>query len=906
MVIHYRLFETQVERTPEAVALVFEAQQLTYRDLNSKANQLAHYLRTLGVGPDILVGICVERSLDMVVGLLGIQKAGGAFVALSPSYPQERLALILSDTQVPVILTQEKLVTRIPQYQGHLVCLDRGWQKIAAERASNPVSEVQPENLAYVTYTSGSTGKPKGVMMTHQSIGLGYQWLQEIYPIDSRDRVLQKVPICFSVFTWEIFWPLMTGAQIVLAKPDGHRDPAYLVKLIAQEQITIVYFIPSLLRIFLEEQGLETCSSLRLVFSTGEMLPFALKERFFERLRECELHDVYGSEEDFLATNWHCQPGGAPRRFSLGRPISKIPIYILDEQLQPVPTGEVGELHTSCSLLAKGYLNRPELTAQKFIPNPFENSKFSRLYKTGDLARYLPDGNIELLGRLDNRVKIGSYRVELGEIEAVLSQHPAIKQAVVVVREDIPDNKRLVSYVVPAYLSQQSEATNNEQTESWSPIGNETYKQPAAEQLVTELRNFLKKQLPDYMIPSVFMLLETLPLTSNGKVDRRSLPALDQSYRTLEVNFVAPRDELELQLTKIWEKVLDLQPIGIKDNFFHLGGHSLLSVRLFSEIEKAYQQKIPLTTLLAAPTVEELAQVIGQENDSIHWSPLVAIQPGFSKPPWFFIHAGGGGGMIQFRNLSRYMGSDQPFYGIDSLGLYGETTCPPTIEEMATLYLKEIRAVQPEGPYFLGGLCLGGLIAYEIAQQLYEQDDEIGLLVLFNTLTPNGIMRIPVLKRFSDHILNLFKEGPDYVIKKYQGKIKQIKNQNRRKKSLEKSNKIYLKSSQSTSEAIDYKTRRLVVGQIHNNAYKNYVPKPYSGNVTLFQTQGDLRPPEGYYNDSQWGWGKLVKGELEIHIVPGRHSKVLVEPHIKLHGEKLRDCIERSQTKPPVNYPLMG
>lgn len=586
-----RLFEAQVERTPEATALVFENHRLTYRELNAKANQLAYHLRALGVEPEKLVGICGERSIEMLIGFLGILKAGGAYVPLDPSYPQERLAFMLSDSQVSVLLTQEKLVARLPEHQALVVCLDTDWKKIVAGDASNLDSGVQPDNLAYTIYTSGSTGKPKGVMMNHQGVCNGLLWLQKTYQLTERDRILQKTPFSFDISTWELFWPLMIGACVVLAKPGGHQDTMYLVKLIAQEQITIVHMVPSMLQIFLDELDLETsspedCSSLRQIFSAGEALPFALKEHFFERVRDCQLHDIYGSAETFAVTYWDCQSEREPQSFSIGCPIANLPIYILDEQMQPVPVGETGELYVGESFLARGYLNQPKLTAERFIPNPFEKSKLNRLYKTGDLARYLPDGNIEHLGRIDHQVKIRDFRIELGEIERELSKHPVVKQAVVIAREDIASDKRLVAYYV-LYPSEDSKGV-----------------------IVPELRKFLQERLPEYMIPSAFVVLDDLPLNPNGKVDRQSLPAPNLTRPILEQEFVASRTPVETKLADILSQTLNIHPVGVRDNFFEIGGNSLLAIRLLAQVRHAFGVDLPIDCLLEKPTVADMAQAL--------------------------------------------------------------------------------------------------------------------------------------------------------------------------------------------------------------------------------------------------------------------------------------------------------
>ncbi|MBD2521400.1 non-ribosomal peptide synthase/polyketide synthase [Nostoc sp. FACHB-133] len=603
----HQLFEEQVERTPDAVAVVFENQQLTYHELNCRANQLAHYLRSLGVGADVLVGICAERSLEMVVGLLGILKAGGAYLPLDPEYPQDRLSFMLADAQVSVLLSQQQLVEKLPEHQARVVCLDTDWQIIPQLNQQNPIAAVQASNLAYVIYTSGSTGKPKGAINTHLGICNRLLWMQQAYQLTEIDCVLQKTPFSFDVSVWEFFWPLLTGARLVVAKPGGHKDSGYLVNLILEQQVTTLHFVPSMLQIFIEEQGLKDCSSLKRVICSGEALPKELQERFFACLG-CQLHNLYGPTEAAIdVTFWECQPESNLKTVPIGRPISNTQIYILDQNLQPVPVGVPGELHIGGAGLARGYLNRSELTQEKFIPNPFSGSRGAgeqrsrgvrerrrkiaqspvpspRLYKTGDLARYLPDGNIEYLGRIDNQVKIRGFRIELGEIEAALSQHKDVQTSVVIVREDIPGNKHLVAYIVP---------------------------QPQITPTVSVLRSFLKEKLPEYMIPSAIVILESLPLTSNGKIDRRALPAPEPSNK-LSDKYVAPSTPLEEILALIWQEVLKIELVGRHDNFFTLGGHSLLATQLVSRVRSSLKLELPLRSLFAAPTIAELAPLIQQ------------------------------------------------------------------------------------------------------------------------------------------------------------------------------------------------------------------------------------------------------------------------------------------------------
>lgn len=605
----HQLFEAQVERTPDAIAVVFEDKQLTYRELNERANQLAHYLQKLGVKPEVLVGICVERSLEMAIGILGTLKAGGAYVPLDPGYPPERLAFMLKDVQTPVLLTQNHLVEKLPFAGTSAICLDADWQAIARQSEENLTVAVTAENLAYVIYTSGSTGKPKGAANTHRGICNRLLWMQDAYELTASDRVLQKTPFSFDVSVWELFWPLLTGARLIIARPEGHREGFYLVELIAEQQITTLHFVPSMLQLFLEEPGLDCCHSIKRVITSGEALSFELQERFFNRLN-AELHNLYGPTEAAVDVSfWACTRQRYPGIVPIGRPIANTQLYILDRYLQPLPIGVPGELHIGGAGLARGYLNRPELTAQKFIPNPFSNSPDARLYKTGDRARYLPDGNIEYLGRIDSQVKIRGYRIELGEIEETLRQHSAVRDAVAIARDDASGNKRLVAYVVL-----------------------DPDKLPS----ISNLRGYLQKKLPEYMVPAAFVMLESLPLTPNGKVDRKALPPPDRDRPELEEAFAAPRTAIEKILAEIWAQVLGLEQVGIDDNFFELGGDSILSIQVISKANQAGLQLTPKQlfqhqTIAQLATVADTAQT--QQSDQgliLGEVPLTPIQH------WFF------------------------------------------------------------------------------------------------------------------------------------------------------------------------------------------------------------------------------------------------------------------------------
>ncbi|WP_375475181.1 amino acid adenylation domain-containing protein [uncultured Nostoc sp.] len=605
----HQLFEAQVERTPDAVAVVFEDEQLTYCELNTRANQLAHYLHSLGVKPEVLVGICVERSLNMVIGLLAILKAGGAYVPLDPSYPKERLAYMLEDSRPGVLLTQQNLVENLPTDQAQVICIDSDWQLIADENTENPGYNITVESLAYVIYTSGSTGRPKGAMNTHQGICNRLLWMQDTYQLTAADSVLQKTPFSFDVSVWEFFWTLMTGARLVVAQPEGHRDPNYIVNLILKQQITTLHFVPSMLQVFLEAEGLEKCQSLVRVIASGEALQVQLQQSFFNRL-DTQLYNLYGPTEAAVdVTFWQCQDSFTNQKtVPIGRPIANIQIYLLDKYLNPVAFGVAGEVYIGGVGVGRGYLNRPDLTAEKFIPNPFSNEAAARLYKTGDLAHYLANGDIEYLGRIDNQVKIRGFRIELEEIEAVISQYPAVRETVVTVHCSEADSQQIVAYVVP-----QKEETL----------------------AISELRGFLESKLPNYMVPATFVILEALPLTPNGKVDRKALPTPNGEI-TREHEYVAPRTAIEQTLTNIWQELLFKEKVSIHDNFFEIGGDSILSIQVVS---RAKNSGIQITTrqIFQNQTIAELARVA---NTTISVSAQQVIVTGVAPltpiQHWFF------------------------------------------------------------------------------------------------------------------------------------------------------------------------------------------------------------------------------------------------------------------------------
>ena len=580
----HNLVEAQVDRSPDSVAVSFADQHLSYWDLERRANQLGNYLIGLGLEAETPVGICAERSLEMVTGLLGTLKAGAPFVPLDPAYPTDRVSFMISDSGIGVVLTQEPAVDGMPDYEGRLIALDSHWKRIASESSSRPGPNVSGYNAAYIIYTSGTTGRPKGAVNTHRAICNRLTWMQRTYAISGFDAVLQKTSFSFDVSVWEFFWPLLSGARLVLARPGGQRDNAYLAELIADERITTFHFVPSALRPFIEARGLEKCQSVRQVICSGETLPFDLQEQF-RSVSAAQLHNLYGPTEAAIDVSaWTCG-NRDDRRVPIGRPIANTSIYLLSGYMQPLPVGVPGELCIGGEGLARGYANRPDLTAEKFIPNPFGGVYNDRLYRTGDLARYLTDGSIEYLRRIDHQVKVRGFRIELSEIEAVLNAHPAVKQACVVARDDGMGSKRITGYLV---LDQAGEAT------------------------VRDVRESLLNQLPDYMVPSMFVVLEAIPLNANGKVNTKALPQPDESRPQYALSFAPPGTADEETVEQIWREVLKINRVGIYDNFFELGGHSLLMMQVLSRILDRLHVDLTVQTFFRHPTVAGLATEVAR------------------------------------------------------------------------------------------------------------------------------------------------------------------------------------------------------------------------------------------------------------------------------------------------------
>jgi amino acid adenylation domain-containing protein len=826
----HQLFEAQVHHTPESIAIRTEQQCLSYRHVNEQANQLAYYLHQRGVVADTVVGLFIDRSPAMVIAMLGILKAGGAYLPLDPDYPSDRTASILAESGVSLVVSSSHLTDNLPQQDINVICLDLEHEAIGRHGHTNPNFPIAVNHLAYVIYTSGSTGTPKGVMIPHEGICNQLFWRQTTFPLAPSDRVLQNISFSFDPSVWQIFWPLSCGAQLVLPKPGGQRDIAYLADLIAREQVTILALVPSVLKVLLEQTKGAQGTPLRHVFCGGEALPTTLQNLFMHKFgATTQLHNVYGPTEASIdATYWTCQPGLETAIAPIGRPIAHAETYVLDEHLRPVAPGDSGELYIGGRGLARGYLRRPDLTAARFIPHPYSADPHARLYKTGDLVRYRPDGNLEFLGRLDSQVKMRGFRIELQEIEVALTQHCSVAECVVLAAQADTENPYLAAYVVTA---------------------------DSHHSTAQELDSFLRDKLPDYMVPAQFVFLDELPLNANGKIDKKKLPEPNLGRQTFENDVIQPRNETELTLTQIWQEELQLEPIGVTDSFFGLGGNSLLAASMLIKVEDIFGRSISLGSFFQIPTIEALAKALQEKLEDNPRQSLVAIQPYGSKAPLFCVHTRTGN-VLDYYALNQYLNREQPIYGLQARGLSSGEVMDYRVETMARSYLQELRELQPTGPYFLCGYSFGGLVAYEMAQQLVQDGQEIGLLALIDTYCSTkswfDFSTPTILGQLGDKL----SAGVRSVHQKWLSLG-------------------YLRSH--SPEAV---LERMMA--ISERAIIRYQPQPYSGSVLLLRAtqlpeRANLTP---VYVDETLGWEKLVTGGVEVCSVSGDHFDLLKEPNV--------------------------
>jgi amino acid adenylation domain-containing protein len=838
----HELIEETVDRSPDAVAVVDgHGAALTYAELDRRANKLAHHLRGLGVGPEVLVGIAVTRSAAMLVGLVGILKAGGAYVPIDPNYPSERVAYMLDNADAPVLITEERLLSGLAATEAHVICLDRDWHEIDRASAERPPNRAMPENLAYVIYTSGSTGNPKGVEIPHRALVNFVTTMRERPGLAADDVLLAVTTLSFDIAGLELYLPLVTGSCVVVAPEAATSNPAELARMLEAHGVTVMQATPTTWRM-LVDAGWPGRPGLKALCG-GEALPLALADALVER--RLELWNMYGPTETTIwSTTRPITTSGEP--LTIGRPIANTTLFVLDESLEPVEIGTPGELHIGGAGLARGYRGRPDLTAERFLPDPSSHEPAARIYKTGDLVRFREDGDVEYLGRLDHQVKIRGFRIELGEIETVLTRHDSVREAVAVAREDTPGDPRIVAYV----------------------------RQPNGNASASELREHVGRSLPPYMVPSAVVTLERFPLTPNGKVDRKALPAPVYA-RSEDREFVAPRTPTEKRLAKIWQEELGVERVGIHDDFFDLGATSIAAAHVIARIQRTLAKDLALTPIFEARTIEQLARLIDSGDVGTRWTSLVPMQTTGSREPLFCVH-GGAGTIVHLDALAQRFAEQRPFYGLQSRGLYGGAPPLETVEQMAAHYLDEVRSVQPHGPYYLAGYCFGTIVAFEMAQRLVADGEEVALVAMFNGPSPAWIRQWGSFRDHPKQQESRRAAAAERSASKTARAARVLRDPQRlrawvkwsrvlaRRRLTDRLEGPRVRWSLKHGRPLPEWLRESYFLKLHARAEWAYEPRPYPGELLIFSG-------EDMYDDVTLGWDGLAKGGIRTYIVPGEH-----------------------------------
>ncbi|HTK11197.1 MAG TPA: amino acid adenylation domain-containing protein, partial [Ktedonobacteraceae bacterium] len=821
--------------------------------------------------PEVTVGLCLNRSIEMVIGILGILKAGGAYLPLDPTYPEERLVYMLGDAQISILLTQQHIRERYPEWATSMICLDNADETIWHEAETNPDARATLANLAYIIYTSGSTGNPKGVMLQHQGLLNYVSWCIKNYPVMRGQGAPLHSSIGFDLTITSLFPSLLVGQRVILL-PEEQRVDALLQLSETDKQLNIIKITPAHLALLGQQVTPQKAKDLTGAFIIGGEALLEQDLRFWKTFApDTKLINEYGPTEatvgccTYLYTD-NTQPdvsGSVP----IGRPIRNMRLYIVDQHLSPVPVGVWGELYISGHGLARGYYNRPDLTAERFLPNPFARGsepEYSRMYRTGDVVRYRADGTIEFRGRNDQQIKVRGFRIEAGEIETALRKHPAVVDAIVQA-SDTSHEAQLVGYV----------------------IGD-----PQTECTAAELQDFLRKQLPAYMIPAHITQLAAFPLTVHGKVDREQLLRSGSHQEASQRAHVPPRDMLEFQLVQIWEHVLKTRPIGVTDDFFTLGGHSFLVLQVMQRIEKQFGQVLPLITLFENPSIEHLADLLRQPTIANQSLPLVPIQTAGELTPLFLVHPIGGT-VHCYLELARALGPDQPVYGFQAPGLQGETRALESVEEMATCYIAAMKSVQPAGPYRLGGWSMGGVVAFEMAQQLSRQGEQVEQLILLGSRVPLKKMRITsnyteLLTEFVYHLIGSSLTGisaqqnqqlPQLNIqdaKSFMATLNQLEQQEQLQLVFKQIKQLGIVPGNTDIEQF---ASLFAIFRMNYKVGRTYRPKAYAGNMIICSTEEEL---QGKGQEPSLGWRKLVKGKLRIYSLQGDHYSLIHRPNTQL------------------------
>ena len=862
-------FEKQVDKYPDHIAIKTQNQTLTYAQLNKNANRLANQiLEQRGNQLEVIV-LLLEKGADFITSMLGVLKTGKIFVPLDPTFPIDRLAYIIKDAQAVAFITNNLNLDLARKLAGgtinncHLFNLDNIDNHNSCQ---NPTIKISPEAPAYLIYTSGSTGQPKGVVQNHRN-ALHYCMNDtKTLLINHQDRVVFLYSCSALGGILCIFYTLLNGASLYSfnVKEQGLTN---LVNWLITSEITIYHSFTTLFRHFVDTlTGTEQFPKIRLVKLGGEAT----------LIRDVENYKKYFSSDCLLYASLGATEAGTFRNFivdkdtkiensivPIGYAVEDMEVVLLDEAGVEVKNGNIGEIALKSEYLALGYWQKPELTQAVFLPD-IQNSQ-KRIYRTGDLGCIRADGCLIHKGRKDFQVKIRGFRIEVAEIEMELLKISNIKEAVVIASEDSPEDKRLIAYIVP----QQKPAPTTK-----------------------EIRQYLQNKLPEYMLPSAFVFLDALPLTPNGKLDRKGFIAFNLIKPELTESFVNAHDDIESQLIKLWENLLGVEPIGVQDDFFELGGNSLLAVRLFADIERKFAKKLPLAALFPTATIAAISQIIHQEpglenTPKVNYSSLVEIQPQGTKPPLFMIHPLGGE-ILCYRDLAIHLGSDQPVYGLRPQGIDGKQPLLLRVEDMAAKYLREMQTIQPQGPYFVGGYSFGGIVAYEIAQQIRSQGQEVALLAMLDTCRPGYERRLSFKRRILLHINNIFRRGHKYIAHKAKGWYKQFHYNTK-----QVCNHYFPTGSHVI---LPEDKKYLEISNAHKQALNTYVFRPYVGKLTLFRTRDENRTEAiGLEYDSHFGWGEIVMGDLDIKYIPGSHLSLLNEPNVRVLAKQVKICLEDVQ-----------
>jgi amino acid adenylation domain-containing protein len=855
-------------RTPTQIAIVQADRSWTYQALVIAAQQIARSLQSAQLSIGDAVAVSGDRSFGLIASMLGVLISGGVLVNIFPTLPVARQQLILATTKTKYFLAAGELPL-IADLRGEglqifdvhpetaVITTDSHQQAIASDLVT-PLRPLPIDAAAYIFFTSGTTGLPKGVLGTHQGLAHFLTWQRETFAVTPQDRAAQLTGLSFDVVMRDIFLPLTSGATLCLPAVTEDLTAGKVLPWLERHQITLLHTVPTIIQSWLltVPAGV-SLGQLRQIFFAGEPLTHTLIQHWRDTFPLAgEIVNLYGPTETTLAKCYYRVP--AQLRLGVqpvGITLPETQALVLKPDRQLCGIGEAGEIAIRTPFRTKGYINAATADQLKFVINPDRSAPDDLIYHTGDRGRYLPDGQLEILGRIDRQIKIAGVRIEPGEIAALLDRHPHIKTSIIIAREDIPGDKRLVAY----YVTTDAQAI------------------PA-----TDLRQFLSQELPGYMVPSAFVLLAALPLTANGKIDSRALPA---PVRDLESNptFLAPRDEFEVQLTKIWERVLGLRSISVTDNFFELGGHSLLAIRLFSEIEQVWGKHLPLATLFQAQTIAQLADILRQEGWSAPYSSLVQIQAGGNKPPLFCVHPIGGN-VLEYYALATHLGKEQPVYGLQSLGLDGQAVPLRSIEAMATHYIAEMKIIQPHGPYFLVGYSFAGLVVYEIAQQLDRLGEKVALLAMFDRISPTFVpyRSESPLEILKIHVYNL-------ALLDFKGKLRYIIGRIKYRSIYKGSFREYMIGEWDNSLPPGY----IDVFDANLQASDDYLGQGYAGNLTLFRCQIQ---PQSQALSPDLGWRDLVTGTVEIYPVTAPHYDLLLEPHVQSLAQQLQLCIDKAQT----------